>query len=346
MAMPLSPNTTYVPSSTPSIKAQDLNDCQTFTSGLYAGVYSIAGQVLDGVGGAGPVARAATTALQRAEDGHGHARSLVDYLGYRTGPVIEVCDSLIGLGSTTGATSGPIAGGLLGWSVTGSTHTKTGHYGPTQLAQLHNSWPTGAWVQELTSSRTSSDSIYAFTSPFISGFDDGVAGSPLSSSVAVFEWAVGADNSITSTEWFQGAIFLGTAVSPITTTTLKAGLRWAPSTKGDTSMMLVTCDATTENAVSTGIALLPGTVYRCRLEIHRSGSPLGKRIRLFINGILTTATANLPILASPTNTDMMFEYFTASTATIGSPSGLEIGYFKTFAMPLGSLTAGALTSDV
>lgn len=346
MAMPFSPNTTYVPSSTPSIKAQDLNDCQTFTSGLYTGVYSVAGQIVDGVGGAGPVARAATTALQRTADIAGHARSIVDYLGYRTGPVLEIWDSLIGIGATNGAASGPVAGGLLGWSVTASTHTTTGHYGPTQSSQLSGKWPTGAWNLEMTSSRTSSDAIYAFSAPFISGYDDGVTSSGFSSSISVCEWPFLQNNTLVDAEWFQGAIFLGTATSPITTTTLKAGLRWAPTTKGDTVLMLVTCDGTTENAVPTSIALAPNTTYRCRLEIHRSGSPFGKCVRLFINGNLTTSTANLPVLATPTNTDMMFEYFLSSTATFGSRSGLEIGYFKAFAMPLGNLAGGALTSDV
>jgi len=51
--LPLTPNTTYVANSTPVIKAADLNQLQTYLSGLYSALYSVKALVIDGTGGAG-----------------------------------------------------------------------------------------------------------------------------------------------------------------------------------------------------------------------------------------------------------------------------------------------------
>ena len=50
--LPLTPSTTYVAGSTPTIKAQDLNDIQKYLAGLYSGLYSIKSLDVDGTGGA------------------------------------------------------------------------------------------------------------------------------------------------------------------------------------------------------------------------------------------------------------------------------------------------------
>lgn len=49
--LPTSPSTTYVPNSTPAIKAQDLNDLQKYLAGLYSALFSVKALVVDGTGG-------------------------------------------------------------------------------------------------------------------------------------------------------------------------------------------------------------------------------------------------------------------------------------------------------
>lgn len=51
MAWPLTPLTTYVASTTPAIKASDLNSIQSGVNGIVAATYSLAAVVLDGTGG-------------------------------------------------------------------------------------------------------------------------------------------------------------------------------------------------------------------------------------------------------------------------------------------------------
>lgn len=52
MALPLSPNTSYVAGSPPGIKADDLNAIQQYLAGLYTGSYTIKTLYAAGVGGA------------------------------------------------------------------------------------------------------------------------------------------------------------------------------------------------------------------------------------------------------------------------------------------------------
>ncbi len=51
MAWPLTPLTTYLPASTPAIKAADLNAIQDAITQAFRGTYSYAGIVIDGAGG-------------------------------------------------------------------------------------------------------------------------------------------------------------------------------------------------------------------------------------------------------------------------------------------------------
>lgn len=50
--LPLTQSTTYVASSTPAIKAQDLNDLQKYLAGIFSAVYTVKALVVDGTGGA------------------------------------------------------------------------------------------------------------------------------------------------------------------------------------------------------------------------------------------------------------------------------------------------------
>jgi len=51
MAWPITPLTTYLPGSTPAIKASDLNAIQDAINKAFLGKYSFAGLIVDGVGG-------------------------------------------------------------------------------------------------------------------------------------------------------------------------------------------------------------------------------------------------------------------------------------------------------
>jgi hypothetical protein len=93
MTLPLSPNTTYVPGSTPAIKAVDLDDVQTFLSAIYSGVFSIKRMRFDGAGNLvlSPgallelLAKSDTTPLLAAMNNGGKIRTLIDRNGYLTG---------------------------------------------------------------------------------------------------------------------------------------------------------------------------------------------------------------------------------------------------------------------
>lgn len=63
MGLPLSPSTTYVPNSTPPVKAADLNDVQKYLAGLYTGVYSVKSLDVDSVGGGPSLALPGTLQL-------------------------------------------------------------------------------------------------------------------------------------------------------------------------------------------------------------------------------------------------------------------------------------------
>src|SRR5690348_9530501 len=89
MSAPLSPTTTYSPSSTPSIKAQDLNDLQQYLySGLYSGLFSIKALTIDSTGGVS-VTLSANSPLTTWKDTAGNVRGIIDHNGYRTGRTYE-----------------------------------------------------------------------------------------------------------------------------------------------------------------------------------------------------------------------------------------------------------------
>jgi hypothetical protein len=340
MAMPLSPNTTYVPGGPPAIKARDLNDFQTYICGLYNGVYSVAGQIVDGTGGAGPVARAATTALFRAEDGAGGARGIVDYLGFRTGPVIEVVDNFLGVQQKSGAQSAAYVGGNGGWYTTGTTNSSSGYGGNLPYA--------GGGAQKLTlsSSRTNSDYVGLYNLSPYNGLTG--AASPydvLDNSVTVFEWAFAFDSVYSNANLFMGLVAgstLATGPASPTAGIVQAGIRYS-LLGGDTSLVFISGNSGVVADPPTLITLpAANTLMRCRYEIHRSGTPFGAVARLFINGSLFSTTT-MP--TASTSTPCVFQFVLVSTGT-GSAINMYLQYWKMFATPFGKLTAGALTSDV
>jgi hypothetical protein len=343
MAWPNTPLTTYVPNSTPAIKAADLNAFQSAINGISAGSTSIAGAVLDGVGGVGPVVRAATSALLRAQAGDGAARSLVDYLGFRTGPVLEIYDNFLGWNN---------GGGPGGWAVNKTANTAVDRNGTIQGTNLIGLWPTGALRLELNASRTNTDTIGIYTPFLYNGSDSGVTSYLINQCVHVFEWAFCFHGVLTSTDSYMGLISSVAPGNPITAAAvMRAALRYAPGAKSDTHLVLVTNSSSgADSVVDTGITPTANTIYKCRLEVHRSGTPFGAIVRLFVGTLggtstLVSSTTNLPIVNS-LGADAAWEAWTQSTASVASRSGLELGYWKGLMMPLGSLAAGALTSDV
>lgn len=69
-ALPLTQSTTYVPNSTPVIKAQDLNDLQAFLAGIYSAVYTVKALVIDGTGGASITPAAGTVTVSSSVSGY------------------------------------------------------------------------------------------------------------------------------------------------------------------------------------------------------------------------------------------------------------------------------------
>lgn len=69
-ALPLTPSTTYVPNSTPVIKAADLNALQVYLAGLYSSLYSVKALVVDGTGGASVTGVAGTVKVSATVSGY------------------------------------------------------------------------------------------------------------------------------------------------------------------------------------------------------------------------------------------------------------------------------------
>lgn len=355
MAWPLTPFRTMADGSTFWDAALG-NALQAGTNGIIGGTYSLAGAVLDNVGGVSQAARSATSALQRAQASDGTARSTTDWLGFRTGPVIETIDSFMGMKAAVSGVQAAVSfGGAAGWVVTSTTNTSTGRVGALGNSGM---FPGGACQLLLKSARTSADSIILSSNLFYNAFSattfSGVDCSIAKAVVTVFEWGfavgyLGANN--TSADWFMG---LGTdaATNPLTTAGyMTAALRFAPTQNSDTTIQFVTGDGTTQNAINTTLTPAFNTRYRVRMEIHRSLSPLGLDvIKLYIAtgsgaSTLFSTSTNLPISGSLPY-DLLWKTYFKSTGTPSNNAEIDLAYWKMFAQPYGGLTSGALSSDV
>lgn len=350
MALPLSNNTTYLARNLPSVKAADLNQLQQFLAAIYTGLTTIGGLVVDGAGSAVLTARAATQALLRFQASDGTARGLTDYLGFRTGPVLETYDAFYGCTQTSGVASAVATNTPGGFQINAANASRVLRRGTLQGTDLTGTWPTGALLLEVTAARVNTDYVSMISPFFYSATDTGSTAYIVNKCVTVVEFAFCFHNTLTSIDHFIGFVSSSAAsTNPVTAATLlRAGLRYAPSAKADGTIKLVTNAGAgaADGVFDTGITPVANTIYRCRLEIHRSGTPLGAQVRLFVNGALTTATgATLPIV-NPLGADGAFQFYSGSTATLATRGGLEIGYYKPLIMPLGSLTAGATSSDV
>lgn len=300
---------------------------------------SLAGAVLDGIGGQAKTARSAITALLRAEDGASHARGIVDYLGFRTGPVIELYDSLQGNGGYPGgvtSVSTILQGSPLGWMCTKATTNFTNQ------VNTATSVFAGTWNPGFNSSRTASDSLL-FTS---GGFYNGSSGTAFDQQVCVFEWGFAIDStSLAAMDIYVGLgpQFNNTPFTPGTSGGFLV-LRFAPGGFSDTTFKLVSYNGATTTTVDTGIAPAANTAYRIRLEMHRASTPLGTLGRVFINGAPSSTTATLPIAVSGgTRFGLCVQALSRGTGGIVS---LGLAYAKIFMLPYGLVPGGATTSDV
>lgn len=330
MAWPLTPFRTMADGST-FWDALLGNALQTGTNGIIAGTYSLAGAVLDAVGGTALAARTATSALLRAVNPGGKQRASVDYLGFRSGWVGERVympwDIRRGSNNTD----------YNGWITTKTTNTFAGGYGQLEGGTLTTIMPGGALVLQNNASRTASDSVYIVSPGFYNSLSDATLDTggfynatgwaiecvlQLGGTMAASDYFIGwASTAGGTAPWASGVGTLGGAAS----TTLRAGLRFKQSS-GDTTLVLESCDGTTATIVNLSTPVTPAlkTPYRVRLELHRSGSSFGAGIRCFVNGVLTTKTTNLPITASGVGVDMSWQYINISSGT-GALSALEVG---------------------
>ena len=210
--------------------------------------------------------------MLRAEDGAGHARGLVDYLGFRTGPVIEIADNFMGCQQKSGAQTGAFVGGNGGWYTTGTTNSSSG-YGANLGYQ-----GGGAEVLSLSGSRTSSDSIGLFNLAVYNALTTALAPfSGLDGTVTVFEWAFTFGAAYTNANLFMG-IATGSALNTgftLPVSGVQAGVRYSLS-GGDTSLNLVAGTASTVANVPTGISL-PGVEHAD--EMPTRDPPCGYSVR-------------------------------------------------------------------
>lgn len=299
---------------------------------LAQGLVSVAGLVVDGTGTATKT-RSTTSALLRFEASDGTARSLVDYLGFRAGPVWEISDKFASFSSSVTTPQG-----APGWTFISTTNTDLSYCGRTGGLAAAN-WVAGALRLNLNASRTNTDGITLASKPF---FNLNNTASDISRKcVTVVEFSFAFRNTVAAT---GGDYYLGLSNSGsnqlATTTPRVGGIRWAPSFRSDTTLQFDSSDGTNESVVDTGIIPAPNVIYRCRIEAHGADTPLGQVSRLFVNGALVSKTSNLPWGGG---VDGFFSAYLSSNATNTTQTGLELGNYRAFTMPYGAL---ALAGDI
>lgn len=201
MTMPLSPNTTYVAGSTPSVKAQDLNDVQQYTCDLYTGARSVKALLADGTGGVAATPNpgvvqgrgvAATATSTPANPGPGHISV--------AGPTPAIACTPVGtfLGAGTGAVAsvgGCDSAGIV--NVTTGTGT-SGAGGNICRITFANVFPNGVRAVILTPANPAAANL-AVTSQVIVATFDGTSwwisattnAIPASTSFSWFYWVIG-----------------------------------------------------------------------------------------------------------------------------------------------------------
>jgi hypothetical protein len=304
--MPFSPSTTYVPGTAPAIKAVDLNDLQTYLTGLLNGILSLKKTRIDGTGelAIAPasllelLAKSDTTPLLAAMNNGGKIRTLIDRNGYLTGfGVTQVVEPWL---LAPGASGSP-------WTTALSTgaamavQDPTANYNTPYLLITPSS-SSGATNYSLATTRRlfmANAAMNSVVLEFELGLNAAAAGTTSNTS-----FFVGFDN---------GTDPLGADVQ----------LAWVRKKAGNVNYFVEANDggiisSTTTNTTPSISASYP--VDRFKLEIQGSSSPTGAyTLFLWMNEVLiSTITTRLPTAALR----MIF----GSANDGGAPSGSPLAY--------------------
>lgn len=292
MAWPLTPLTTYVTSSTPAVKATDLNKFQSTTNESMLGTVSFKGFSVDGIGGQATAAPAGTITVTAAsttsinptfltKDTSGNYRWTLDHNGFPTSKLFEFHESWIGDVNTSGAT-GVYLSTMPIWI--GKT---------TANAAIVNGANTDDTPSVLVTPGTANTNSASLRTRRILTLE--------TDSVLVFEAEVNATIGGNCT-FFAG--LTGAYTETLTTTVAPTDVDNAimfQKRSADTYWQAAVCNATTLTFTATSAT--PGTHDFLRIEYHGSLSPLGvaaveecsantAKARFFFNGVrhVTTST--------------------------------------------------------
>jgi hypothetical protein len=310
MALPFSPNTTYVASGTPSIKAQDLNDLQKYMGGVYSASYSLKGIRMDGVGGvaSAPTSRVeflgplgSTLPLLAMLNEAGAIRYVFDHTGYPIGGSISRFDENW-LGPAVGATGSQ-------WATTLGAGASIAHGSPS--ASYNSRYVT------ITPSTSGGATLYSLMSTALMVIAN-AAGMSLE---IVFDVGLNAAaaGTASNSSWFFG---LDAGLDPGGADVQLVGLykkyngaAWK-FLSGAGGLQAIGSSSPSTNPTSGTVP-----VDRIKIELHGSGSPLGAYQALFyVNeaAIGSVVAANLPTVA--------VRLLMGSFNEGGVPAGGPIGY--------------------
>jgi hypothetical protein len=324
MTMPFSPNTTYVDDALPAIAAQDMNDLQTYLSGLYSASKSIIGLKIDGVGNlAGPASPAqldvrqsvlSDAAIGLFRDQLGNVRTVFDHNGYPAGRRSEYRENWDFVASVSSAIT---LGSFFGrWNC---SNTAAGRNTIQTSPSGGTGYGGGAVLQMLFNAAVSSDRSIVY------GQYPWIGPQTYTSLVMEFECSIGVAPANTNIFFGLTDMNNGAGTAPANSSPW-IGLAGRSSIAPNWQM--IHGDGTTLVYTDLGIAIAPtiSTFIRVRIELHGTGSPFGACARLFFNdvqvgGNMTTAIptfANLGGVGLTPQFGMVASGASNANATVGA----------------------------
>lgn len=253
---PKAPLTAYVASTTPAIKAADLNAFQTEFNTLRNGNYQAYPIVLN------------DDPLRIYGDQLGNNRTLIDKFGYRMGRVNEISECWANDLDTTGD-------GLTGqrsfqipwdWDV---NNTSTNAFINNIMSN-----DLGCRVMQFEPGSAAPDHAYLRSADLISY-------QAFHSIVMEWEMAFGAINQ-------KGVYYVGLADS----TALSSGVWIGKDTNVDNKIRVQAANGGTSSLAT--IVAVANTYHKCRIELHGANSPHGAVARFGVDGTMYSRTSNLP----------------------------------------------------
>jgi hypothetical protein len=310
MTMPFSPNTTYVPGRTPTVKAQDLNDLQTYLSAIYSATLSLNKMRFDGVGNnpitpaallelLGTTNNATVTPLFAALNGSGKIRTLIDRNGFLQGfGVYQFFEPwLIAPGAATAI-----------WSQSLSA-------GAAQSAQNPNANYNTRYIQITPSSGALASSISVLSTPLLFMPNNASLSVALEFEIGFNAAALGTTSNVSFVAGFDNGN------DPVNADTQFAYLKkqnnnanWIISTN-DGGVQLSNIESTPPTTNPNNIP-----IDRVKMEIQGSSSPFGSyQMSTWVNEVLLeTRTTRLPTAAQ--------RVIFGSGNEGGAPSGSPLAY--------------------